>query len=112
LKVVSVYVVIVISTSNISEMIYETFMHPQKLKLQIRNHTTALYLSVNYNRFSPTPADSVLSHRQPIDLVKPPKNVQAIASRKTRQPLNLKFKKAVSCRKILNRLKCIFELTR
>jgi len=40
---------------------------------------------VSHSRFSPTPADSVLSRCQA--LVKPPKNLQAIASQKTRQPL-------------------------
>jgi len=38
---------------------------------------------VSHRRFSPSPADSVLSRRT---LVKPPKNLQAIASRKTSQP--------------------------
>ena len=39
---------------------------------------------VSHSRFSQTPADSVLSRRQPIlTLIKPPKNLQAIASRKT-----------------------------
>jgi len=42
---------------------------------------------VSRRRFSPMPADSVLSCRQPTKLVKPPKNLQAIASQKTRQPL-------------------------
>jgi len=49
------------------------------------------------SRFLPTPADSVLSR---LTLVKPPKNVQAIASQKTDQPatdipLKLNFRKAV-----------------
>jgi len=46
--------------------------------------------SVSHSRFLPTPADSVLSRRQPTyNLVKPPKNLQAIASRNTSQPLAL-----------------------
>jgi len=53
----------------------------------IQSFPIGLYRPVSHSRFSPTPADSMLSVASRLTLVKPPKNLQAIASRKARQPL-------------------------
>jgi len=61
-------------------------------------------LLLSHSRFSPTPAVSVLSRRQPTHIVKQPKKLQSHRQLKgpsaTGIPLNFKLKKAVSCREI------------
>jgi len=62
------------------------------------------YRLVSHNRFSPTPADSVLSHRQPTHIGEAAEKFTSHRQLKdpsaTGIPLNFKLKKAVSCRKI------------
>jgi len=59
---------------------------------------------VSHSRFSPMPADLVPSRRQPLTLVKPPKNFPGHRQPKNSSasgiPVNFELNKAISCGKI------------